>query len=470
MITAKQERKRIDELIQSDNATDRLLDQETKKTLEFIKEHLTSFYMHYAGQTGLTISQTMQSVSKWDLEQWKNAVKELSEDGWSPEAKDRISALGVVAGISLGMMMSSIAGLAVTRQIDNQVIAVKSRVKQDQQQEIKRVNQSFSKPVIKSKLLPAPDLSDRLWLEGDRLIADLQSSLYRSFVTATDIEDFRALFQAHLNPNQFNPDKNIGDRLKQQNYVIGRLLRTETARMKDYINSKSYRDNGIEWVNIVTEPGACAKCLSLSVRGPYPIDEAPSIPDDTHPNCRCGKVPAMGPDDTLDNPKPYQQDEDDDSSVDLTDAEQMALNQYISSDSYKLNDMLRRGEKLPSEYEEMATNLDSALEKLPKYSDDAPLYRSLTFIDNESAVNYASSFELYKEVASNAYLSTSKSIYNSADTVRLVINKSFSGRDLVGYNDGEMEVLFSRNSTFVVVDRYLDENRKPIIVLEEKNE
>jgi len=51
----------------------------------------------------------------------------------------------------------------------------------------------------------------------------------------------------------------------------------------------------------------------------------------------------------------------------LSDDEKYALNQYISSKSYILNEKLRQGLPLTDEENNLIMNLDSALDKMPKY-------------------------------------------------------------------------------------------------------
>ena len=60
----------------------------------------------------------------------------------------------------------------------------------------------------------------------------------------------------------------------------------------------------------------------------------------------------------------------------LTDAEQHAMNSYISSSSYVWNDKLRRGEKLTKQEEQSVKAMDSALQKMPKY--EGTVKRSLS--------------------------------------------------------------------------------------------
>lgn len=271
-------------------------------------------------------------------------MAELKDEDWSPESKDRLNVLGMMAGMNLGSMFGAVAAMAVVRLQNKRAKVVQERMKQDVNDEIARMAQAF--PAIKqandtrkaergkttadtskaskneplnqingikpssplnhvTKLIGEHDPSPRLWTDTDKLIADLQSSLFDSFTKVKGIQDFSSLFTQHQNPAQFDPQKSIADRIKQSDYVAERLLRSETAKMKDFIDTNTYKANGINWVNIVTEPGACVKCTLIADQGPYPIDSAPVLVDDTHPNCRCGKVPAMGADDSIDEPTPY---------------------------------------------------------------------------------------------------------------------------------------------------------------------
>ena len=45
-----------------------------------------------------------------------------------------------------------------------------------------------------------------------------------------------------------------------------------------------------------------------------------------------------------------------------------------------------------------------------------------------------------------------------------------NGVDLKGFNDNEVEVLYKRDSSFVTVDAWIEDDGKIIIVLDEYNE
>ncbi|MCT6925304.1 phage minor capsid protein [Metasolibacillus sp.] len=151
----------------------------------------------------------------------------------------------------------------------------------------------------------------------------------------------------------------------------------------------------------------------------------------------------------------------------LNNNEQRAINQYISSDSYKINDKLRRGLSLDKSDSELIENLDKALDKLPRYTGD--VNRSLFFYDDESFINFTNQYQVGKIIKEPSYLSTAKNVYDEDDDIRLVIKNTKNGIDLKGYNDSEKEVLYKRGSKFVVTGRKIVDG-KIVITLEEYDE
>lgn len=144
----------------------------------------------------------------------------------------------------------------------------------------------------------------------------------------------------------------------------------------------------------------------------------------------------------------------------LTEAEEWALNEYISSSSYKINAPLRAGIPLTQEQQELVRNLDSALEKMPVYQGKA--IRSLV-MDKKSLIRFAKEHQLGSEITYQEYISTSTigSYHNKPTVILNMLSKS--GRDIRKYNQSESEVLFQRNSHFRVLNVELQDG---IFVLE----
>lgn len=274
--------------------------------------------------------------------QWQTVVDALKDEDWLPEAKQRATVIGNFAGMNLGMMIGAVGAMAILRQQNKKQKLVQARRDSAMTDDITYVNKHMDKPVAKKdvqkaynrsiivlgkrwaddaktaqkaskpipeRVLPGADLSKRLWSDSDKLIADVQTSMFDTMTHSHSVDDLHDLVNQHRNTGS-REAATVGDKTQANNYTTERLLRTELARMTDAVNTASYISNDIGWVNIVTEPGVCAKCADIAMSGPYEIDQAPLLPDDTHPNCRCVKVPAMGADDTNANPTQYDSNAD----------------------------------------------------------------------------------------------------------------------------------------------------------------
>lgn len=138
--------------------------------------------------------------------------------------------------------------------------------------------------------------------------------------------------------------------------------------------------------------------------------------------------------------------------INLSEEEQHALNQYISFESYAINDTLRNNGVLSELQQEMVNNLDSALKKMPYYKGD--LSRSLYFGDKSAAVDFVKKFKVGDEIMFPEFISTtcSKELYNPEGEVQIFIFNSRKGRNIIAYNKNELEVLYERKSKFTVMD------------------
>lgn len=126
-----------------------------------------------------------------------------------------------------------------------------------------------------------------------------------------------------------------------------------------------------------------------------------------------------------------------------------AINKYISSESYKINDKLRNNLPLNDDDKEFINDLDKALERMPMFKGD--VRRSLEFYHEEDLEKFLSEHEIGEKVTYKEYLSTTKgNTYNSDGQVQIYIFDSQKGRDISKYNDGEQEILYPRGSTFKV--------------------
>ncbi|MEY8322120.1 minor capsid protein, partial [Lachnospiraceae bacterium 46-61] len=221
----------------------------------------------------------------------------------------------------------------------------------------------------------------------------------------------------------------------------------------------------------------CDTCRGLHGQE-FDIDNAPSNP--AHPRCRCTWLPVFSENGNFDNSKnnkyniKYSSDEKwnklkqkkQEYEIVLTEQEERAIKNYVSSESYKINDALRNKGVLTQRQQEIVQNLDKALEKLPKYSGN--LSRSLMFDNDELMEDFISTLEVNRERTFFSYISTSKKgIYNPDGQVQIFIQNAQKGVDMEAYNAKEHEVLYARNSTFKVLNK-TKKDGKYYILLEER--
>lgn len=152
-------------------------------------------------------------------------------------------------------------------------------------------------------------------------------------------------------------------------------------------------------------------------------------------------------------------------SAKLTDSEEYAINQYMSSPSYNINAKLRQNLPLTDEDHAFIMNLDKALEKMPKYEGD--LTRSLIFDNENELENFLKGHQVGSVIKYPAYTSaTFGNIYNPKGEVQIYIPNSKNGRNISAFNDSEKEIIYQRNSKFKVLNLF-DYNGKTLIEIEE---
>lgn len=136
------------------------------------------------------------------------------------------------------------------------------------------------------------------------------------------------------------------------------------------------------------------------------------------------------------------------SKIGLSNDEQYAINQYISSESYKINELLRNHLKLDDIQENIVKQLDKALNKCRNYNGN--IVRVLDITDKKELERFIHMNVLNKPIMFNEYLSfSSKSKYNENANV-VIYTISNKAKDLRNFNPDESEILYPRNSRFIV--------------------
>lgn len=155
------------------------------------------------------------------------------------------------------------------------------------------------------------------------------------------------------------------------------------------------------------------------------------------------------------------------SKIGLSNDEQHAVNQYISSESYKINEILRNNIKLTDEQRRMRDNLDRALNKCNNYNGN--IVRVLEIKDKEVLKDFLKKNKRGKIENWKEYLSFSdKESYNKNANIKIYVN-STRAKDIRKYNEIESEILYQRNSKFITKN-IVKQNGIYYILWEEVNE
>lgn len=130
-----------------------------------------------------------------------------------------------------------------------------------------------------------------------------------------------------------------------------------------------------------------------------------------------------------------------------TNDEIYAINTYIGSDSYRINEALRNDLTLDNRLTKVVGDLETALDKLPNY--EGTVTRSV-WINSEDIEHFLKEYPVGQKMSHKSYLSTTTGeTYNPEARVQMKI-KSKTGKDLRKYNKEEQEILFKRNVEFYV--------------------
>ena len=288
---------------------------------------------------------------------------------------------------------------------------------------------------------------------------------------------------------------------------IHRLVVTEMGHAAEQATKKFYKDSDIDQYQYLAtlETHTCEVCAHLDGRIFYVKDEKEGINYPLiHPYCRCSTVPyieglpdiptrwyrdpvtgkgkwtrnmsysewAKATDAKTFNKKKFIETKP---QAERLQAPKLSINEeravigYVSPAAYDLNDRLRNGYPLSQQQKEMVRDLDTALDKIPYYSDEEPLNRSLTFMYPDDEKKFIRDALNKGYIQEKSYASsTQHGVYDKDDRVRMVIKRSHSGRDLKNYTlDGENEVLFNRNTKFIVTNMYQENGKQFIEVVED---
>ena len=305
------------------------------------------------------------------------------------------------------------------------------------------------------------DFSQTIWDNADKLINYLKYDFASGIARGDSYQKLTDALQ-----NRFlTVNKNDAYRLV---YTEGTYVMAESTMQPFTEDFEQYK------VSTAADGKVCSKCADISHQVFYIKDRTPGVNfPPMHPWCRCTfeiyvedwdkwqddyvkrhgglkkdiakKIKANISDNSFNKKTHFI------TKLGIGEVGLKALNEYISSKSYNINEKLRKNLPLTNEEKTLILNLDEALEQMPTYQGD--LTRSLYFMYDEDVENFIKQYQIGDVKEYPEFLSTTfGAVYNEKAQVQINIVNSKRGRDISKYNSKEKEVLYQRNSKFRVIN------------------
>lgn len=286
---------RIQSLINQDNDGANVIHGYYQTALEEIKAHLNDFYLRYASATGLTVNDVQQSVSQWDVMQFKRAIQLLDDETKSadPSTKARVRPAVKKAKIdgasnSRKLLLTGLITLSILKATVKTDTYLRWRLNKDVKDEIKFHGLTWlqQQSVMGAVKDYTSSLSDSVWLANDSLNAQLNYLVNKNLAGKGITRDDLSRLFPYLKPKGIKPGT-VTSAIHSAEYKATQAIKWWSNREIDDITMEVFKQHHVTEIDIVNEPGACPICVGIASNNPYSIDDCPSIP--IHNNCRCHK-------------------------------------------------------------------------------------------------------------------------------------------------------------------------------------
>jgi hypothetical protein len=141
---------------------------------------------------------------------------------------------------------------------------------------------SKDRPIL--DVIKNQDIFNQLCKNGFQLVKDNATKA----IVNTIMPEMQAQMLAGTNPIH------VAERLKKlfedQNSDWERLARSEMSMAAEQAKGDEWAAWGVKNMDFVPAPDACSRCIAIG--GTYPVDKCPLPIRDTHPRCRCARMPS----------------------------------------------------------------------------------------------------------------------------------------------------------------------------------
>ena len=312
MTTVQQEKKRINQLLSRDATTDKEIDKTYNEAVDRLRAVINQVFDKYSVDGVVVPANLYKKVTRSDMLLLKRQYDKLPDDLELPEIERRNNYVAISQTSQRGLVTATLGivligathYIAKILQKNNQTavsdevdyIKKNNDLTKTQNKKIRSKAKQVAKPNYKFTSNKEPEVSwfDRLMIDHDKTLNRIDSTVSDMLKKGMRAEDIaNTLFPE--NAESMRQD-NIPRALQNLTVSAKRIARTEAAKREDEITEQAFKSMKVKQYDWVTEPGACKKCTSLALEGPYKFGDpdSPRPPVDSHPNCRCRRVAIDG--------------------------------------------------------------------------------------------------------------------------------------------------------------------------------
>jgi len=290
-------RRREDEALKHYITDEKQYDKELRRIyenmLDSCQSEINAFYGKYAASEGITLAEAKKRVSTLDIKAYeRKAAKYVKEKEFSKTANEEMRLYNATMRINRLEMLKANIGLELIAGHNELEKFMSSILKGRTNAELKRQagilgktitnNAQLANSIVNASFHNAT-FSDRIWQYQDIMKADLSKLIQQGMIAG---KNPRAL--AKDLRKYFIGDETLKNGKNGAVYATERLMRTELARVQTEAQKQSFKRNGFEYFEFITNSGCCPICAALNGKH-YKVDKmqvglnAPPM----HPHCRC---------------------------------------------------------------------------------------------------------------------------------------------------------------------------------------
>jgi len=267
MQTVEQVKKRIDQLLDRDQVTDKELEEVYSQAVDTLRAIVSDVHNRYAVDGVVVPANLYGKVTVKDMLLLKQQYDKLPDDLSAPE-QDRVDYYTAMSQTSPKGLITALVGMALIAVVhkvgkiidkNNQTAVKEEIVYQAKHEDIPKMPvKKYADPEFKVKT--GKDFvpwTERVLTDHDQAvnrISNVINSMVSQGMRAEDIAN-------HFYPGnaQSMRDDNIPKIIRDATVRAKRTARTEAAAREDAIVEQTFKINNVKYFDWVTEPGACQK-------------------------------------------------------------------------------------------------------------------------------------------------------------------------------------------------------------------